>query len=144
VAKLGLRVAAKAVIEAEGGILVLHPSEIDNNRNWHIPGGIRDDVVEPLGGTAVREVLEETGIDLTGVPSRVFKVGEWPAVDQGEHVKILAVFFHFVLPSRPAIVLSHEHVNSAWLTPQNHHKYPTNPEVVEIIEELLAPSGKVG
>lgn len=55
------RVAAKAIIEAENGILILHPSGIDRNRKWHIPGGIRDDINEPLAKTVVREVLEETG-----------------------------------------------------------------------------------
>lgn len=40
------KVAAKVIIEAEGAILALHPSEIDLNRNWQMPGGIRDDMRE--------------------------------------------------------------------------------------------------
>lgn len=134
------RVAAKVVIEAEGGVLILHPSAIDANRNWHFPGGIRDDINEDIQGTGIREVLEETGIDLTGAqPGEVFKVGEWPAVDQGEKVRILAVFFHYLLDKRPEIVLSDEHVGYAWADPNNYHEYPANPEVYQVVEELLPP-----
>lgn len=132
-----LRVAAKAIIEAESGILALYPSDIDLNRKWHIPGGIRDDQAEPILQTALREVREETNVNLQGVASLVCKVGEWHAVDKGEEVKILAVFFHFILPSRPKIVLSGEHDDFAWLDSSNYKKYKANPEVYEIVEELL-------
>jgi 8-oxo-dGTP pyrophosphatase MutT (NUDIX family) len=131
------RVAAKAVIEAENGLLALHPSEIDQNRNWHIPGGIRDDITEPLAATAIREVLEETGIDLTDNKGRVFRIGEWLGVDKGKRVKILAVFFHYKLGTRPTIKLSDEHVDFAWLDKENHRDYEANLEVHEIVEELL-------
>jgi len=137
---LGLRVSAKAVIEAEGAILILHPSAIDANRRWHIPGGIRDDVREPLRETANREIWEEAKIDLTGVPSRVFKIGEWTAVDHGEKVGILAVFFHFKLDKRPPVDLTEndEHDDSAWINRRNYLDYDTNPEVREIVEELFS------
>lgn len=131
------RVATKAVIVAEGGILALEPSEIDANRKWHIPGGIRDDIHEPIEQTGIREVAEETGIDLSGHRGKVIKVGEWPAVDKGEKVRILAVFFLYKLDVRPEIVLSHEHINFAWLDKANHSDYPANPEVHELVEELL-------
>lgn len=132
-----LRAAAKAVIQAEGGILALHPSEIDLNRKWHIPGGIRDDHSEPILLTALREVQEETGINLQNISPRVCKVGEWHAIDHDEEVKILAVFFHFVLPQRPEIALSEEHDGFAWLDRANYKSYTANPEVYEIVEELL-------
>ncbi len=135
--KLVLRVAAKVVIEAENGILALHPSEIDLNRNWQMPGGIRDDISESLTETAIREVREETGIDLSSEIFKPFKIGEWPAVDQGEKVKILAVFFHIILPTRPKVVLSEEHDSSMWLDKTNYQNYQSNREVIEIIEELL-------
>ena len=131
------RVATKVVIEAEGAILALHPSEVDLNRNWQIPGGIRDDFSETLIETGVREVGEETGLDIGGMAMRVFKYGEWTAVDKGEKVGIVAVFFHVILPKRPDIVLSHEHDDLAWLTKANHKDYQANREVHEIVEELL-------
>lgn len=141
--ELAQRVAAKAVIESEGGILALHPSEIDANRNWHIPGGIRDKIKEPIYQTAIREVLEETGIDLADVPGELLRLGEWTAVDKGEKVGILAVFFHFRLPLRPEIVLSDEHIDFAWLDRENHEDYQANREVHEIVEQLLPVCGLV-
>ena len=131
------RVAAKAVIMAEDGILALHPSEIDENRKWHIPGGIRDDILEPIEQTGIREVAEETGIDLNGHFGKIVKVGEWSAVDKGERVRILAVFFLYSLDERPNIRISPEHVEYAWLDKANHQKFTANPEVHELIEELL-------
>lgn len=135
--QLVLRANAKVVIEAESGILVLHPSGIDLNRKWHIPGGIRDDISEPLWQTGVREVFEETGIDLKNVHGQPFKVGEWNAVDKGENVRILAVFYHVKLPKRPEVNLSEEHDNFAWIDKQNQQNYEANPEVYEIVTELL-------
>jgi 8-oxo-dGTP pyrophosphatase MutT (NUDIX family) len=137
-AKRVQRVAGKAVIEAQGGILVLHPSSIDLNRKWHIPGGIRDDIEEPIRATAIREVREETGMHLDVDSGQLLKVGEWPAVDKGEAVKILAVFFLFKLANRPTIKLSHEHDSFAWLDSGNLHSHDTNPEVREIVLELLS------
>lgn len=130
------RVAAKVVIEAEGGILVLHPSAIDLNRNWQIPGGIRDDISESLAMTGVREVREETGITLETPPNQVIKYGEWQAVDKGEKVKILAVFFHVSLDKRPDIVLSEEHDDYMWLDSKNYRQITANPEVYELVELL--------
>ena len=136
---LVLRVAAKVVLESQGGILALHPSAIDLNRNWQMPGGIRDDIRESIMATAAREVLEETGIDITGLRLRPFKVGEWTAVDKGENVKILAVFMHVRLAARPAVTLSEEHDQFVWLDLANYKNYSANYEVVEIIEELITP-----
>jgi ADP-ribose pyrophosphatase YjhB (NUDIX family) len=131
------RVAAKAVIEAEGGILILHPSEIDLNRKWHIPGGIRDAISESITDTVIREVSEETGINLANVEGRVCMVSEWPGVDKGEAVKILAVFYHFKLLKRPKIVLSDEHDDATWVGTRNYINYEANPEVGELVRMLL-------
>lgn len=133
------RIAAKAVIVAEGGILVLKPSEKDANRNWHFPGGIRDDSNESLEETVIRETREETGIDLTGVPNKLIHYGEWRAVDQGEEVKILGLFFRFDLASRPDIHKSDEHSGEGWLTPETRADFSTNPEVDEVVSKIYRP-----
>lgn len=135
--ELGFRLAAKAVIIADGGLLILHPSGIDRNRNWHTPGGIRDDINESIVDTAIREVREETGLDLSPDSAKPFKVSEWRAVDRGEEVKITAIFFVFNLDMRPGVVLSHEHDQFAWISKQNYKDYQLNPEVLEIIEDLF-------
>lgn len=85
----------------------------------------------------MREVKEETGVDISGITLKPVKIGEWTAVDHGEKVKILAVFFHIILPARPDIVLSEEHDNFSWLDKSNYQNYQSNLEVNEIIEEIL-------
>jgi len=129
-----LRVAAKAIIEAERSILILKPSA---NSKWHVPGGIRDDINEAIEETAHREVREEAGFDLVGRSGRVCMAGEWTAVDKGERVKIMAVFFHYRLSARPSVVLSHEHVAYAWVNRQNVADYDVTPEVLEIVANIL-------
>ena len=131
------RNSAKAVLMCENSFLILHPSGIDENRNWHIPGGIQYDPNEALKDTAVREVWEETGIDISTIEGVPFKVSSWKAVDKGEKVLITAQFFLFLLNKKPIIVLSDEHDDSAWINKKNKENYPTNIEVDEIIEEKL-------
>lgn len=124
-------------MESRGGILVLHPSEVDLNRKWHIPGGLRDDINEPLIDTGRREVFEETGINLAGYEARTIMHGEWTAVDHGIKIGIVAVFLHVVLLDRPKVILSHEHDDYAWLTPNNHTTYDANLEVHKLVIQLL-------
>lgn len=137
------RVAGKAIIEAEGGILILKPSGIDVNKKWHVPGGIRDDIDEPLLSTAVREVLEETGTILESNSQKVLKIGEWPATDRGEKVKILGVFFHFTLTKRPEIQLSAEHDDFAWVNDQNIHEYDAHQDAIDAVNLIFSPQSNI-
>lgn len=131
------RVAGKAVIQTSDGILILKPSGIDPNKKWHIPGGIRDDIEEPILATAIREVQEETKIILNNEHNVVLRIGEWSAKDKGEDVKILAIFFHFLLNKIPEIELSAEHDDFAWINKQNLGSYDVNKETIEIVHQLF-------
>lgn len=131
------RVAAKAIIESEGGVLALQPSSLDRSAQWHNPGGLRDDINEPIVETVIREVREEVGINLAGVPYKVVKIGEWQATDKGQPVKILGIFFHFKLPKRQSIVLSEEHKSYAWLNLSDYLSYDLQPDLKEAIELVL-------
>ena len=135
-----LRVASKAVVESDNQILILQPSKIDQNKKWHIPGGIRDNINEPLKQTAIREVAEETGLNLEGLPTKVVYASEWKAKDKGEEVNIVAIFFHFKLPTRQNVNLSEEHKGYAWINKQNIENYVCTPEVIEILDIVLNPS----
>jgi 8-oxo-dGTP pyrophosphatase MutT (NUDIX family) len=135
--KLIQRVAAKVAIESKGSILILKPPGSDTNPKWQLPGGIRDDIAETLEETAIRECLEETGVDLRGLLFRTFMYGEWQAVDKGEKVGILAVMMHVVLPERPDVVLSHEHIESGWIDLSNQNQFNTNPEINQAVRLVL-------
>lgn len=52
--------ANAVVINDDGAVLLIRRSD---NGNWALPGGAMD-LGESLPGTAVRETLEETGIDV--------------------------------------------------------------------------------
>ncbi len=136
--ELGNRLAGKAVVESEGGILILKPSEIDTNKNWHIPGGIKDEPSESIKDTATRELFEETQIDQRGkdIGDPIYE-SSWNATDKGEKVTIVASFFHIIIAERPIIVLSDEHVNFAWVNTENIANYSVNNEVRELVSKLL-------
>jgi ADP-ribose pyrophosphatase YjhB (NUDIX family) len=57
-------VAAAAIIERNERVLLIRRT-YGNRRLWHLPGGLVNRG-EDVGGAAVREVIEETGIVLHG------------------------------------------------------------------------------
>ena len=130
------QIAAKAVIVVRGKILILHPSAIDNNRNWHFPGGRRDNMNEEIENTAKREVLEETGIDLSLAHGRVIMVREWVANNNKESVQIMGVFFRYDMDAEPKIKLSEEHDRFVWLNSSSIADLNVNKEVPEILKIL--------
>jgi 8-oxo-dGTP pyrophosphatase MutT (NUDIX family) len=95
---------------------------------------MRDDIEESIIETAYREVREETGIDLSGVSYKVIKIGEWQAIDKGVPVKILGIFFHFVLPQRPQVALSEEHNDFVWVNLSNYQNYDLHPDLKKSVE----------
>ena len=134
--KIIQRVAAKAVIVVNGKVLILHPSKIDSNRKWHIPGGRRDKLNEELENTAKREVFEETKIDLSKFGGKVFMVSEWKANNNGENVQILGVFFRFDLTHTPEVILSNEHDEYYWVDSNTVSEFNVNKEIPKILNIL--------
>lgn len=130
------QIAAKAVIVVRGKILILHPSAIDNNRNWHFPGGRRDSMNEEIENTAKREVLEETSIDLSLAHGKVIMVSEWVANNNNENVQIMGVFFCYDMDAEPKIKLSEEHDRFIWLNSSNISDLNVNKEVHEVLKVL--------
>lgn len=132
-----LYISAKAVIKYENSILILHPSSIDSNIEWHIPGGRRDNLEESISETAIREVREETGIDISNIDGKVFKVDEWNRTEKGEDIQILAIFFLYHFNTKPSVKLSYEHDNFAWVNLKNLDEYDVTKQVKEIVLEIL-------
>lgn len=114
--------AASAVVVDERGRILLHRRR--DNGMWALPGGAMK-VGESVGGCAVRETREETGIvvEVTGVvgiysdPRHVF------AYDDGE----VRQEFSVCLIARPvggALAVSHESHEVRWFEPDEVERLP--------------------
>jgi 8-oxo-dGTP diphosphatase len=66
-------VCAGAVIEGPEGLLLVRNRRRDGSHDWSTPGGVIDEGESMLEGLA-REVLEETGLTVTGWGDQVYEV----------------------------------------------------------------------
>ncbi len=110
------QVAVKAVIQnKDGKFLVVREGE-----RWQAVGG-RLDKGEKLEEGLRRETEEETGIIDLEV-GKVIHVDEWFAKPEGELKHIVALFF-LCKADPDLIVLSNEHQEYAWITPDELESY---------------------
>ena len=84
----GLRqwTVAAALIEAEGGLLLVQNRRRNGMTDWSTPGGVVEEHEETVDGLA-REVVEETGIVVRRWRGPVYEV-ETIAVDLGWHLRV--------------------------------------------------------
>jgi len=127
------------VVNSEGKVLLLRRSESDTRRplQWDLPGGMMDDG-ETLEQGAVREVKEESGVDITSQPRVVFSKAEVAAWDDqnGHHGRnVIRIYFTARVESAN-IVLSYEHDEFEWVTFETaleHIVYDRHREVIQYI-----------
>jgi 8-oxo-dGTP pyrophosphatase MutT (NUDIX family) len=79
------------------------------------PGGRAEPQDSDLAATAVRETLEETGLDLSGDAERLGALDEVPALARGRPVDLVIAPFVFRLRSGKEGGPSHEVVSLHWL-----------------------------
>jgi len=110
------QVAAKAVIRNEDGKFLI----VREDERWQAVGG-RLEKGETLEEGLRRETEEETGIkDLEVI--KAIHVDEWFAKPEGELKHIVAIFF-LCKTSTDKIILSKEHEEYAWISPDELGKY---------------------
>ncbi len=112
------QVAVKAVIKNSDGRYLI----VRENDRWQAVGG-RLEKGEKLEDGLRREAREETGITDLQI-GKVIHVDEWFAKPEGELKHIVALFFLCTTTSA-TIVLSDEHQEYTWVTPNELEKYPT-------------------
>ena len=126
------QVAVKAVIQNKHGkFLILR----EGNR-WQAVGG-RLEKGEKLEDGLLRETQEETGIMNLEV-GKVIHVDEWFAKPEGELKHIVALFF-MCKADPEEIMLSEEHQEYAWVSPNELEEYGDNIEK-EIKQAIILAS----
>ncbi|MEV6669921.1 NUDIX domain-containing protein [Streptomyces sp. NPDC051162] len=118
--------ASAVVLDDAGRLLIIHKTD---NDLWALPGGGHD-IGESIAGTVVREVREETGIEveverLTGVytdPQHVM------AYDDGEVRQQFTVCFR-ARPTGGALRTSSESKEVRWVAPSELDKLDIHPSM---------------
>lgn len=125
------QVAVKAVIKKGNRFLIVREGE-----RWQAVGG-RLEKGEKLEDGLRREAIEETGITNLTV-GKVIHVDEWFAKPEGELKHIVALFF-LCETKTGEVILSDEHQDYAWITPEELENYGDNIEK-EIKEAIVIAS----
>lgn len=119
------------VKDATGRILVVRRGRPPRMGLWSLPGG-RVERGETDAEAVVREVLEETGLDVTVV--RLLGTVEIPAADGDIHV---VRDYECVVadPTRPADVLrpGDDAADARWVTPHDLRRLETSPGLLDAL-----------
>lgn len=119
-----LFVAAKAIIEYNGKILILRESgsyeDGTSDGRYDVCGG-RLQPGEKLADALKREVREETGLEIE--MGDVIAVNEWMPVVRGEQWQIIGIFFA-CRASSDQVRLSSDHDAYLWIDPTKYEEYP--------------------
>lgn len=112
-------VAVKAIIKQDGKVLVLKQSPeaaVENANRYHPPGGM----VEPgesLHQALVREVNEETGLEVQ--IGAILAVEEWQANIRGEQCQFFGIFYACQTATGQVALDQDEAVGFAWIGAQD-------------------------
>lgn len=126
------QVAVKAVIKNQDGKFLI----VREGERWQAVGG-RLEKGEKLEDGLRRETSEKTGITDLAV-GKVIHVDEWFAKPEGELKHIVALFF-LCDTKTSEVVLSDEHQEYAWTTPEELEAYGESIEK-EIKEAIVIAS----
>lgn len=91
-------VCVDAVVTSGSKVLMVKRAQAPGKDLWALPGGFVDGR-ETLYQAAVRELLEETGLDLKGTPIMNMKTFDHP--DRGDRGRTFTTAFHFSISSLP-------------------------------------------
>ncbi len=133
-----LFVATKAFIKnSEGKILILRESDKyedgSNKGKYVIPGG-RIEFGEKLKYALIREVKEETNLDIE--IGKIFHTSEWSPIVRDEQWHIVGLYFK-CKSNTDEVKLSQDHDSFEWINPEDYNNYNLTPTLGEAFEEYL-------
>lgn len=113
-----------AVLDAEGRVLLQRRAD---NGNWAMPGGIME-IGETLGDAVIREVAEETGIniELTGIIGVYTDPRHVMAWEDGEVRQQFTITFS-ARPTGGRLRTSHESTQVGWFNRRELDDLPMHP-----------------
>lgn len=131
----------KAIIIDGQNVLALKRSETDIRRplQWDLPGGWLDQGESFYEGIA-REIQEETGLKMQGIPKLVYtktEIRTWQN-DKGQEEKGNCVFLFYLVNATGNVELSYEHVAYEWMLLDeaiDSFEYKLHKETVRYIKE---------
>jgi ADP-ribose pyrophosphatase YjhB (NUDIX family) len=131
--------AAAAVIVREGKIFIIKRRFPPNEKKWSIPGGVIE-IGEPVREAAVREVREETGLDvrIDGIVDVVDNI-----IYEGERVKYHFINCDFQATYLSGEVTTNEEVSDfAWMEEGDLEGYDLTTGAAHVIRKVFAKLGE--
>jgi 8-oxo-dGTP diphosphatase len=127
-----LQVGVKALVQnTRGEYLLLRRDKImdgETESHWDIPGG-RIEPDEPLFDALKREIMEETGLNLSAVPELLEAQDIFvPSADL--HVVRLT----YALEGEGEVIISDEHQEIRWVTPEDTKVLNLDPYLRQVLE----------
>lgn len=113
-------VAHKALlVNEEGKILLIRDAGVDDHANlkgkWDVPGG-RMEKGETPAAALMREVFEETGIEIDPRHAQPVHVDLWGVEGDVQNEPIIGIFY-LVYVNNPEVRISEEHTEMFWYDP---------------------------
>lgn len=129
------------VLNDEGAVLLVKRAHEPRKGEWSLPGG-RVELGESLVEATVREVREETGLDI--------EVGPLVEVFDRIHRRDGRVQYHFVIadylatPRGGYLAASDDAEAVAWVTPDDLERYGVNEHAIRVIRSGVAMRSREG
>ena len=126
-----LQVGVKVLLRSSDGtfLLIKRRGYEALNETWDIPGG-RIDPAESLAVALKREVMEEIGVELTGIPQLIAAQDIFPS---GKDIHVVRLTY-VVDQQIEDITLSVEHSEYGYFTPDEMNGLSIDPLVPEALE----------